>query len=204
MTEDRESEYCNESYRGSPPWDIGRPQPVIVDLARKKEFADGSVLDIGCGTGENALFLAESGYTVTGIDAAPIAVERARAKAKEKSLNIEFRLGNALNLGLGKSKFDNAIDSGLFHTFYDNERSVYLKEVAHALRGQGKYFMICFSEKEPTDWGGPRRVTKTEIQDSFAPFFQVNYIHDVFFATKIHDNGGKAYLTSATKLSANK
>ncbi len=175
---------------------------MFVELAKKGELEPGSVLDIGCGTGENAILLAESGYTVTGVDAAPIAIDTAKAKAKARNVNVEFLIRNALNLKLGQSRFDNAIDSGLFHTFHDNERPVYAKEVAKSLREGGKYFMMCFSENEPTDWGGPRRVSRAEIQDTFSPLFQINYIHDALFETRIHDNGGKAYLTSATKLAS--
>ena len=203
MSGDRESSYWNDAYKATPPWDIGRPQPVFVELEKKGEMEPGSVIDIGCGTGENAILLAESGYTVTGVDAAPIAIDTARAKAKARNVTVEFHIRNALNLNLGQSRFDNAIDSGLFHTFYDNERPVYAKEVAESLREGGKYFMMCFSENEPTDWGGPRRVSRAEIQNTFSPLFQINYIHDALFATRIHDKGGKAYLTSATKL-ANK
>ncbi len=202
MSRDRESSYWNDAYRAIPPWEIGRPQPAFVELAKKGELEPGSVLDIGCGTGENAILLAESGYTVTGVDAAPIAIDTAKAKAKARNVNVEFLIRNALNLKLGQSRFDNAIDSGLFHTFRDNERPVYAKEVAKSLREGGKYFMMCFSENEPTDWGGPRRVSRAEIQDTFSPLFQINYIHDALFATRIHDNGGKAYLTSATKLAS--
>jgi hypothetical protein len=61
--------------------------------------------------------------------------------------------------------------------------------------------MLCFSDKEPTNWGGPRRVTKAEIEATFSPFFNINYIRDDYFATRIHNNGGRAYLTSATKRS---
>jgi SAM-dependent methyltransferase len=203
LSGDRESNYWNDAYRATPPWDIGRPQPVFVELAKKGELEPGSVLDIGCGTGENAILLAESGYTVTGVDAAPIAIDMAKAKAKARKVNVEFHIRNALNLNLGQSRFDNAIDSGLFHTFHDNERPVYANEVAKSLREGGKYFMMCFSENEPTDWGGPRRVSRAEIRDTFSPLFQINYILDALFATRIHDKGGKAYLTSATKL-ANK
>jgi len=174
---------------------------VFVELAKKGELEPGSVLDIGCGTGENAILLAESGYTVTGVDAAPIAIDTAKAKAR--NVNVEFHVRNALNLNLGQSKFDHAIDSVLFHTFHDNERPVYAKEVAKSLRKGGKYFMMCFSENEPTDWGGPRRVSRAEIQDTFSPLFRINYIHEALFATRIHDKGGKAYLTSATRI-ANK
>ncbi len=167
------------------------------------ELEPGSVLDLGCGTGENAIFLAQNGYKVTGIDAAPIAVETAKAKAKTRHVEVVFHLRNALNLNLDHAKFDNAIDSGLFHTFEDDERPLYAKEVAKSLRDGGKYFMMCFSEKEPTDWGGPRRVTRREIEQTFSPLFHVNYIQDSYFATRIHENGGKAYLTAGTKLANN-
>ena len=59
--------------------------------------------------------------------------------------------------------------------------------------------MLCFSDKEPTNWGGPRRITKEEIETTFSPLFNINYIKDAYFATRIHNNGGRAYLTSATK-----
>jgi hypothetical protein len=62
--------------------------------------------------------------------------------------------------------------------------------------------MLCFSEKEPTGWGGPRRVTREEIETTFTPLFNINYIRDASFATRIHNNGGKAYLISATKIAA--
>jgi hypothetical protein len=72
-------------------------------------------------------------------------------------------------------------------------------EIARILRTNGGYFMLCFSDKEPTNWGGPRRISKQEIETAFSPLFKIKYIIDAFFATRIHNNGGRAYLTSATK-----
>jgi ubiquinone/menaquinone biosynthesis C-methylase UbiE len=157
------------------------------------------VLDVGCGTGENALYIASNGFSVSGVDLSDRAIAAARAKAVERRLNIDFRTGNALSLEFKDSVFDNVIDSGLFHTFPDDDRPVYAREMARVLVTRGRYFMLCFSEKEPTDWGGPRRITRREIETTFSPLFKINYIRDEFFATRFHDNGGKAYLTSATK-----
>jgi ubiquinone/menaquinone biosynthesis C-methylase UbiE len=188
-----------DAYQTTPPWDIGRPQPAFVRLAQAGELNKGKALDIGCGTGENALYFAENGFYVTGVDLSSRAIAAARAKATQRKLKVEFRAGNALSLDLKDNLFDDAIDSGLFHTFNDNDRPVYAREIARVLAPNGKYFMLCFSEKEPTNWGGPRRVTKKEIEATFSPLFKINYIKDVLFATRFHNDGGKAYLTSATK-----
>jgi hypothetical protein len=63
-------DFLNSAYRCTPPWDIGRPQKEVAGLVRRGEIS-GSVLDIGCGTGEHALFFAEEGHEVCGIDSAP-------------------------------------------------------------------------------------------------------------------------------------
>jgi ubiquinone/menaquinone biosynthesis C-methylase UbiE len=191
-----------DAYKARPPWDIGRPQPAFVELVRAGELNMGGVLDVGCGTGENALYLAEAGFSVVGVDLATRAIDEAKAKATERKLKADFRVSNALSLDFESQYFDNTIDSGLFHTFSDNERLVFAREIARVLTTNGRYFMLCFSDKEPTSWGGPRRITREEIQTTFSPLFNINYIKDAYFATRIHDNGGRAYLTSATRKSA--
>jgi len=188
-----------DAYKSTPPWDVGRPQPAFVELLRARELNKGRVLDVGCGTGENALYLAENGFSVSGVDLSTRAIAAARAKTAERSLEADFRAGNALSLEFRDNTFDNIIDSGLFHTFTDHDRPAFTREMARVLVPGGRYFMLCFSEKEPTGWGGPRRITRAEIEESFSPFFSINYIRDSSFATRIHNNGGKAYLTSATR-----
>jgi len=188
-----------DAYKTRPPWDIGRPQPAFVELVQAGELNQGRVLDVGCGTGENALYLAERGFSVIGVDLSTRAIDAAKTKGSERKLKVDFRLANALSLDFKNAYFDNAIDSGLFHTFNDNDRAVFALEIARVLKTDGKYFMLCFSDKEPTNWGGPRRVTREEIEATFSPLFNIDYIKDAYFATRIHNNGGRAYLTSATK-----
>ena len=191
-----------DAYKTVPPWDVGRPQPAFVELVRIGELNKGNILDVGCGTGENALYLAEKGFAATGVDLTSRAIAAARGKAAERKLKVNFRIGNALSLDFKDGVFDNVIDSGLFHTFPDEDRPVYAREIARVLALSGKYFMLCFSDKEPTNWGGPRRVTRKEIESTFSPLFKINYIREVLFATRFHTNGGKAYLTSATRIVA--
>jgi len=188
-----------DAYNTRPPWDIGRPQPAFVEVVRAGELSKGGVLDVGCGTGENALYLAEKGFSVVGVDLATRAIDAAKAKSTERKLKVDFLIANALSLEFKNDYFDNAIDSGLFHTFDDSNRVDFAREIARVLKTGGKYFMLCFSDKEPTNWGGPRRITKEEIETTFSPLFNINYIRDAYFATRIHNTGGRAYLTSATR-----
>ena len=190
-----------DAYKTVPPWDVGVAQPAFVEIVRAGELNKGRVLDVGCGAGENALYLAGNGFSVVGVDMSDRAIAGAKAKAAERRLKVEFRAGDALSLDFKGGVFDNVIDSGLFHTFPDSDRPVYAREIAQVLVNGGRYFMLCFSEKEPTGWGGPRRVTREEIATTFSSHFKINYIRDASFATRFHTNGGKAYLTSATKIS---
>ncbi len=184
-----------------PPWDIGRPQPVFINLVKSGELSPPAVvLDVGCGTGENAIFYAQSGFTTYGVDFAYVAIEKAIVKAKQRHAKVDFKVSDALNLEFDDEMFDYVTDCGLFHTFDDNSRRRFVTEAARVLRPGGAYFMACFSDKEPADWGGPRRVSKKEILSSLSPLFTVNYVRDAFFATKLHgEEGGKAYLASATR-----
>jgi 2-polyprenyl-3-methyl-5-hydroxy-6-metoxy-1,4-benzoquinol methylase len=89
-------------YHGEAPWDIGRPQKEYIQLEKAGEIL-GSVLDVGCGTGENALYLAEQylaeqGHEVWGIDFAPTAIQKAQEKAAQRHLTARFRMLNALEL----------------------------------------------------------------------------------------------------------
>lgn len=149
-----------------PPWEIERPQPAVQRLIDEGAFK-GGVLDVGCGTGENSMLLASLGLQVLGVDWAATAVESARAKAVERSLEVEFEVANALRLdALGRS-FDTILDSALFHTFSDEARTEYIPSLASVARPGSMLLLLCFSEHEP--WGGgPRRVTQAEIRDSFA------------------------------------
>jgi cyclopropane fatty-acyl-phospholipid synthase-like methyltransferase len=158
-------DFFDSAYRGTPPWEIGRPQKEFVELVRRGEIT-GSVLDIGCGTGEHALFFAGEGYEVWGIDSAPLAIQKAEEKAALRGLRVHFLVLSALDLSRLNRKFDTATDSGLFHTLSDEDRPVFVDNLAAILSPAGKYFMLCFSELEPGGYG-PRRITEKEIRDSF-------------------------------------
>jgi len=190
-------DFFDSVYRGTPPWDIGRPQKEFVELVRRGEIT-GSVLDIGCGTGEHALFFAGEGYEVWGIDSAPLPIQKASEKAAGRGLQMHFLVLNALDLSRLNRKFDTATDSGLFHTLSDEDRPVFVDNLAAILSPAGKYFMLCFSELEPGGYG-PRRITEREIQDSFRDGWSINYIRPAIFESRFRAEGSRAWLSSISK-----
>ena len=159
-------------YAAQAPWDIGKPQKAFIDVA---EQITGSVLDAGCGTGENALYFAGRGFKVTGIDFLEEPIQRAKRKAAERGLEATFLVKDALTLGNWSVRFDNLIDSGLFHVFGDDDRRRYVAGLASVLKPSGRLFLLCFSDEEPGTQG-PRRVSKQELHDAFADGWSVESI----------------------------
>ena len=159
---------------GPPPWDIGRPQPAFVRLADEGRLT-GRLLDAGCGTGENALLAASRGADVTGIDVAPTAIARARAKAAERGLTARFEVADALDLGRLSLTVDTVIDSGMFHNFGDGDRARYVASLAAVLRPAGVCHLMCFSDRQPGTWG-PRRVRAEELRAAFSDGWTVESI----------------------------
>jgi SAM-dependent methyltransferase len=187
-----------EMYKGVPPWEIDGPQSEIVRIVELGEIKP-PVLDVGCGTGENALYLAKTGFEVTGIDIVPAAIEKALNKAKERSLVASLLVWDALNLQALQRRFNTVIDSGFFHALPDKKRPVFVESLIFVLNPGGTYFMMCFSEHEPGSWG-PRRVTQAEIRETFKEGWQFNYIRVAHFDTNVGSRKCKAWLSSITLL----
>lgn len=147
------------------PWDIGRPQSAFARLA-DDGLLGGQLLDVGCGTGEQALLAAAKGADVLGVDIAPRAIARARAKAAGRGLSARFEVADALSLGELGATFDTVIDSGLFHTLDDEARGGYVTSLGSVTRPGGHCYLMCFSDLEPGD-NGPRRVHQDELRTAF-------------------------------------
>jgi SAM-dependent methyltransferase len=187
-----------EMYAATPPWDIGRPQPAFLALADAGLFA-GTVLDAGCGTGEHALLAAERGCEVTGVDLAPRAIAAAEAKAAARGLAVRFLVWDALDLPGLDTQFDTVLDCGLFHIFEDPDRPRFVASLHGALRLDGRYFMLCFSDRQPGDWG-PRRVSEAELRASFADGWRIDSLEPTTIDVTIDPAGARAWLAQMTRL----
>jgi hydrophobe/amphiphile efflux-1 (HAE1) family protein len=182
-------------YADRPPWDIGKPQPAFIDVADKIQ---GAVLDVGCGTGENALFFANRGNEVVGIDFLDQPLHIARQKAVDRGLDVEFIQMDALRVDELDRQFGNVLDSGLFHGLSNADRRRYVGAIAKVLSPEGKLYLQCFSDREPAG-DGPRRVSETELREAFNSGWRIISITPTRFVVRddtdltFSDGGPKAW-----------
>ena len=196
MSEDPKRQRFQNAYEGNPPWDLGRPQKPFVENA---DQIAGLVLDTGCGTGDNALFFAERGQSVLGIDFVATPIEAARRKAEERGVQAEFVQMDALKLKDLNRTFDSVIDCGLFHVLSDEDRHLYVKALAHVTKHGGRVLLMCFSNEEPGDTG-PRRIAQSDLREAFAVGWKIESITPTRFepnpdadAREFGDGGPKAW-----------
>lgn len=161
-------------YRSYPlkalPWERGKPREALVELLEKGGLKRGKALDICCGAGTNAVYMAEKGLEVTALDISPRAVAYAKEKASGANVDIKFIVQSFLRLPFPGEKFDLVLDSGCFHHVLVNDRSAYIRGVHRVLKAGGKYLLICFSERNGPAWN---HFTGQEIERLSSGLFNI-------------------------------
>jgi SAM-dependent methyltransferase len=187
-------------YDGPAPWDVGRPQPAVARLALEGRFS-GSVLDAGCGTGENTLLVAALGLPALGVDVAETALSMAREKAASRGIAAEFAWADALRLERLERRFDSVLDCGLFHSFDGDERPEYVASLASVTGPGATLYVLCFSDVGSDT--GPHPVSRDELAAPFGPGsgWNVAAIDQDRVLTRFHDeHGAPAWLATLTRV----
>jgi SAM-dependent methyltransferase len=151
----------------NPPWDIGKPQPPFIAVAHQ---VVSPILDAGCGTGGTSVFFAGRGERVTGIDFVEEAIRRARMRAQESGVSVEFLVKDAMTLRDWDRHFATVIDSGLFHIYAGDERRRYVQGLAHVLRPEGRLFLFSFNDDPAWPGGG---VSRQALQEAFSDGWEI-------------------------------
>jgi SAM-dependent methyltransferase len=198
--ERRAGQPWDASYLDGPaPWDTAQPQPAILRLAGEDAFA-GAVLDAGCGTGENALYVASLGLHVLGVDVAETAVSVARKKAAGRGLDADFVVADALHLDRLGQMFETVLDCGLFHTFDSDERRDYVASLASVTSRGGNLYVLCFSDVGPD--AGPHPISESELRAAFkrSSGWSVASISPDRIQTRFDAQGAPAWLAKIERI----
>lgn len=173
------------------PWVLDIPPDALTQLVESGKVKPCKSIDLGCGTGNYAIYLASVGFDVTGIDISPTAIRIAEENAKNKGVKCNFLVADVLGeLDEVKEAFDFVYDWGLLHHLFPADRGKYVENVHRILNQGGKYLSVCFSEKDPK-FGGSGKYRDTslgtvlyfssedELRDLFKPYFKIKELETI-------------------------
>lgn len=163
------------------PWNIREPQPVIRELEQAGEIT-GRVLDAGCGLGDNALFFAERGYQVTGIDVSSSAIESDRNKARERGLDLEFVVADATTMEGVEGPFRTVVDSALLHCLDERAQRSYVSALHGICEPGARLHLLCFSDRLPAEIPAYRN-TEADLRATFSDGWTIHRLQRRGYAT---------------------
>jgi 2-polyprenyl-3-methyl-5-hydroxy-6-metoxy-1,4-benzoquinol methylase len=178
------------------PWNIETPPRALIELIKSEKVKPCKTIDLGCGAGNYAIYLAGKGFDVLGIDISPSAIKIAKENATKRGAKCDFLTSNVLgDLHEIKETFDFAYDWELLHHIFPEDRKKYCENVSRILNPRGKYLSVCFSE-EDSQFGGSGKYRKTplgtvlffssekELRNLFEPCFNVEELKTIEIAGK--------------------
>ena len=167
---------------GETPWELDRPDKDLIGWVTTHPIAPCKALDLGCGTGDNAIWLARQGFEVTGADFATLAVETARQRAAAAGAKVRFVELDFRSQQVGETDFGFLFDRGCFHSFDDpSQRAAFAKNAHHHLQAGGLWLsFIGNADAPPRDEGPPMR-SALDIVTAVEPWFEILSLTTAFF-----------------------
>lgn len=161
------------------PWDIGAREE-LMSLVESGRIKPCRAIDLGCGAGANAIYLAQKGFDMTGVDYAEAAVEKAWARAKEAGVQVNFIVDDLTNLRHVSGMFDFLLDYGVLDDLRPHQREPYLCNMLRLTHSDSHYLLWGFEypirwwEKLVPFYGVP--FNPGEIEQRFGPYFEIEKI----------------------------
>ena len=173
------------------PWNSETPPDALVQLVQDRKVRPCRTIDLGCGAGNYAIYLAGLGFDVTGVDSSPTAIKIAAENAKKRGVRCRFIIADLLgDLHEVTGMFDFGFDWEFLHHIFPEDRETYIRNVYKILKPEATYFSVCFSEKDP-QFGGKGKYRKTrigttlyfssesELRELTSPYFRIREIKTI-------------------------
>ena len=179
-----EEEYRERYKSGDTPWDFGKPDFNLIEVVSKKPIPSCKVLDIGCGTGDNSIWLAQNGFEVTGTDTSEIAIEKAKEKASQAGVECDFMPVDFLKNKIESAPFGFVFDRGCFHSFgSENDRRRFARNVAAHLAEGGLWLTLAGNADEHREGPGPPQPSAADIVLAVEPYFEILSLTSTHFGS---------------------
>ena len=165
------------------PWNFKTPPDVLENLVRTGKITPCKTIDLGCGTGNYAIYLAGEGFDVTAVDISSSAIKIAKNNASQKGIDCNFIVADILgDLKQIQSTFNFAYDWELLHHIFPSDREKYIRNVYRLLNPGGQYLSVCFSE-ENLQFGGVGKYRKTPLETVlyFSSENELRVLYESFF-----------------------
>ena len=175
-------DFADRYARGETPWDSGKPSEELLRVLATERFTGSSVLEFGCGTGTNAVALAQRGYRVTAVDIVEQAIQVARGKARAAAVDVDFRVADALKDNLG-GPYDILFDRGVYHCLRTVDLARFQAFLKKTTRNGSWWLSLDGNSKEDTD-PGPPVVSEAEIRAELGPLFDIIELREFRFTSK--------------------
>ncbi len=159
---------------GDIPWDLGHADYNLTEMVVNWPIMPCKTLELGCGTGDNAIWMAEHKFNVTAFDLIKVAVDMAKAKALESNVKIDFYVADILKDKIPNEPFDFVFDRGVFHVVDEEaERLIFAKNVAKHMSNEGLWLSLIGSSDQFRDGSGPPQRSAYDIIKAVEPFFEI-------------------------------
>jgi len=175
------TDFAERYASGNTPWDSGKPDEELLRVLDSGKLTGKTVLEFGCGTGTNAVELAQRGFEVTAVDIVDQAIQSARAKARKANVTVDFRVADTLN-GEVSGAYDVLFDRGAYHclrTVDLKKFQDFLKRVTH----RGSWWLSLAGNAKEKHEPGPPVVSEQEIRAELGPLFDIVELREYRFTT---------------------
>ncbi|MFF9335606.1 class I SAM-dependent methyltransferase [Streptomyces albogriseolus] len=166
------------------PWDIGRAQSALVELEEAGQIK-GEVIDVGCGLGDNAIFLASRGYRTTGVDGSANAIDECRKRAAAQGLDVDFAVADAASLDGFENRFDTVVDSALYHCLNEENQRNYVAALHRATRPGAKLHLFCFSKELPPAFPVLQRISEQNLRETVGKLWNITSLKPASYDTSL-------------------
>lgn len=194
------TEHWNQRYEsGNTPWDSGLPSAELRRVITDTGVEPCRVLELGCGTGTNAILLAQLGFEVTAVDCSPLAIEQAKAKALRVNIGVDWICDDVCSLKTPAEPFPLVFDRGCFHCI---RRDVGVDAILAALdrvtTTGSKYIVLTGNANEEREHGPPG-LTDAEIRHDLGGLFTIDQLRPFYFEDAGGEQGPLGWSCLATR-----